>query len=196
MNMLRTLRVRRLQSLAVALGLSAAMLSMGTAGAADGIVTVTGTNTARLSITISDPTAAFGANLGPDGSNTGGEISSVTSTNGNEGAYYIWSPESSPLISIKSNQEWDGTVAASENSGSATSISVASGALRYGTSVPADYATAAGGTAFQETGVAPDATWNNHARGVSTFHYYYFLRVDWTDDLGTFNSTVTYSVSN
>jgi hypothetical protein len=191
------LRNRRLQSLAIALGLSASLLTMGNALALDGTVTVTATNTTRLSLTIQDNSAAFGAGIGPDGTGTGGEISSVLGTSGNEGAYYIWSPSSTPNITVKSNKTWTGTVLASENNGvgASSTITIASGALRYGTALPGTYAAAAGGTAFTDSAVSPSG-WLNQPRGVSTFHYYYFLRVDWDDEIGGFNSTVTYSVTN
>jgi hypothetical protein len=96
---------------------------------------------------------------------------------------------------VKSNLTWDGTVAATENGGTSTSISIASGALRYATTAPGSYAAAAGATALTTSADNPSG-WLGHARGVSTFHYYYVLRVDWNDDLGSFSSTVTYSVSN
>jgi hypothetical protein len=194
------LRNRRLQSLAVALGLSASMLSMGSALALgdSGNVTVTATNTARLSLTVVDSSADYGNGIGPDGLPVGGEISSVTSTNGDEGAYFVWSPSVNPNITVKSNKTWTGSVLATENNGlgASSTMKIANGSLRFGTSVPGTYAAAAAGTAFDAVTPLDPGGWTNHASGVSTFHYYYFLRVDWTDEIGGFNSTVTYSVAN
>ncbi len=161
-------------------------------GQAAGTVTVTATNNAKITISISDATAAYGVNVAPDGTGTGGEITSVTSTTGTEGAYYIWTPSITPLVRVKSNKTWNGTIAAAENSGSSSSMTISSGALRYSTSVPGTYSAASSELAF--TTAAAD--WQtNHAKGNSTYTFYYLLRVDWTDDPGTFSSTVTYSVS-
>jgi len=159
---------------------------------ASGNVTVTGTNTAKITIEISDSTAAYGVSLAPDGSGAAGEISSVTSSTGSEGAYYIWTPSSLPVVRVKSNKTWNGTMAASENAGTSTSMTIASGVLRWSTSAPGSYAEAASATAFT-TGAAAWQT--NHAKGVATYSHYYALRVDWTDDPGAFASTVTYAVS-
>src|SRR5919199_561892 len=83
-----------------------------------GTVTVTATNSAAMTISIADSSAAFGANLNPAGTNTGGEISSTVGSTGSQGAYYLWSPASTPNITVRSNATWNGTVAAGENSGS------------------------------------------------------------------------------
>ena len=71
-------------------------------------------------------------------------------------------------------------------------MSTASGALRYEDSAPASYAECASATAFTTSPV----TWRTDvAPGVSAYTHYYCLRIDWTDDPGTFFSTVTYTVS-
>jgi hypothetical protein len=158
----------------------------------DGTVSVSAGIGARLSIAISDNSATFGANVGPDGSNTGGEVSSVIGSVGNQGAYYVWSTDPEPLVRVRSNRTWNGTVRASETTGNAASMTVASGVLRWRTDAPASYADAAASTAFTTT----NAVWQtNHAAGAAEFVYYYLLRVDWDDDLGTFRSVVTYSAT-
>jgi hypothetical protein len=158
--------------------------------AVDGTVTVNGTVSGRLLISISDNTANFGPNIGPDGSNAGGEVTSVTSSIGNEGAYYAWSTDPEPLVTVRSNRVWNGTVRAGETTGTSPSMTIASGVLRWRTDAPASYAEAAASPAFT---IAP-AVWQvNHLPGTAQFVYYYLLRVDWDDDLGTFRSVVTYS---
>ncbi|MFN0073500.1 MAG: hypothetical protein ACKVVP_18620 [Chloroflexota bacterium] len=157
-----------------------------------GTVTVTGTNNAVITITITDTTAAYGTSLQPDGSGTGGEISSVTGSSGNQGAYYIWTPSSVPNVSVKSNAAWSGTVDASANGGTSTSMSIASGVLRWCTAVPGGYAAAAACTSFATTAQSWVAS---GALGTNTYTHYYGLRVDWNDTIGTFSSTVTYSVT-
>lgn len=156
-----------------------------------GTVTVTATASAKLSITITDAMADFGVAVAPDGTGTGGEITSVVGTSGVEGSYYLWTPSSQPLVTVRSNKPWNGTISASENSGTATSLTIASGVLRYSTSLPSDYAAAAAVTAFTAT---PDIWESNHIKGLTTYNYYYALRVNWNDDPGTFASTVTYAV--
>ena len=160
-----------------------------------GTVNVTATNNAELTMTIADTTAAYGTAIQPDGTGTGGEISSVTGSSGSQGAYYIWTPATSPNITVKSNKPWNGTASASENpsgAGSSTSLTIASGALRRCTSVPGDYATASGCTAFTTSA----ASWaSNVTKGVSTYTHYLALRIDWNDDPGTFSSNVLYSVA-
>lgn len=170
--------------------------SVAEAQGASGSVTVTGTNNAKITIVITDSTAVFGTSLAPDGTGTGGEIISEVSPNTTttEGAYYIWSPTSAPgpTVIVRSNKTWNSTIEASENAGTATSMTISSGVLRYDTSVPGTYAAAAAATPF----TTPAAAWEtNHAKGATLYTFYYFLRVDWTDDPGTFSSGVTYSVS-
>jgi hypothetical protein len=145
---------------------------------------------------VSDSTADFGTNLDPEGpnSNSGDSVLDYQSSVGNQGSYYVWRASGSGLtVTVKSNQPWNGTVAASENSGTATSMSVASGVLRYTEgSEPASYGACASGTAF--TTIA--TSWKGSiAEGIQVYAHYYCLRVDWDDDTGTFISTVTYSVT-
>jgi hypothetical protein len=112
-------------------------------------------------------------------------------TTGNQGSYYVWKSSGSGLtVTVKSNKVWNGTIAASENSGTASSMTIASGVLRYDSTAPTSYDQAAADTAF----TTDAAIWQTgHAKGTSEFTFYYSLRVDWDDDPGTFASTVTYS---
>jgi hypothetical protein len=167
------------------------------AGAASGGVSASGTNNANITITLSDSTADFGTNLDPSGtaSNSSDTVVARVGSTGNEGAYYEWKANggSGLTVTVKSNKTWNGTVQASENSGTSSSMTVASGALRYAEgSEPTSYAACSSGTAFATTA----QSWkSNVAKGKSSYTQYYCLRVDWTDDPGTFASSTTYTVT-
>ncbi len=181
---------------AVVAGILVAVMAI-PAGAASGGVSASGTNNANITITLSDSTADFGTNLDPSGtaSNSSDTVQANAGSTGNQGAYYEWKANggSGLSIQIKSNKTWNGTVAASENSGTSASMTVASGALRYAEgSEPTSYGTCASGTAFASTA----QTWkSNVTKGVNSYTQYYCLRVDWTDDPGTFASNTTYTVT-
>jgi hypothetical protein len=171
--------------------IGALLIGSSPALAETGNVTVTATNNAKLTMTIGAPTAGFGTTLDPTGTGTGGQVSATALGTGSQGVYYVWSPGGT-LVTVKSNKVWNGTVQAAENSGSAASLSLASGALRYGTTAPTTYSAASAAASFTTT----PATWQTNApKGTSTYSYNYFLRVDWNDDPGTFSSTVTYTAS-
>jgi hypothetical protein len=188
-------RSSALAALAAALAL---VVASAPASADTGTVTVTATNNAKITMTIGSATANFGTALDPTGAGTGGQVGATApSGTGDQGVYYVWSPGGA-LVTVKSNKTWNGYAYASENSGSATSLSIASGALRFDTSAPTAYSAASAASAFA---IAPSTlpttgNWQtNHANGTSSFSYDYLLRVDWTDDPGTFSSTVTYTAT-
>jgi hypothetical protein len=154
-------------------------------------VTVTGTINAALTLTIADSTAAFGTNLDPSGtdSNSADGVTDVQAVNG---SYYIWKT-GGMNITVSSSLVWNGTVSATENSGTSTTLTVASGALRWTDGgAPGSYAACALATPFTllagvwKTAVLP---------GTNTYTTYYCLRDDFVDTPGTFASTVTYSAT-
>jgi hypothetical protein len=185
--------------IALTAGVVVAVVAVATvipAMAVSGNVTVSGTNNAKITISVEDTSAAFGTNLDPSGpdSNSSDSVVDFQGTTGNQGSYYVWKAGGSGnTITVKSNKSWNGTVAASENTGTSTSMTVASGAMRYAEAVvPTSYSDAAGGVAFQTTGQA----WKSSvAKGVNSYTHFYSLRVDWNDDPGTFASTITYEVT-
>lgn len=190
--------VSRLRATALVLAFTASVVlpQSVAADSGTGTVTVSGTDVAKLTVSISSTNAAFGSSLTPDGAAVGGAISATSvGTTGNQGVYYVWTPPTTPLITVKSNKVWNGTVYASENAGGGASatLTVASGALRWGTSAPTTYADGASLTAFST--VTTTVWLSNVAKGVSTYQQYYGMRVDWNDDPGTFASTVTYSAT-
>jgi hypothetical protein len=183
---------RRAHPAAVLLATVAAIFAVSPASADTGTIAVSATNNAKLTMTIGTSSANFGASLDPTGAGASGQASATApSTSGDQGVYYVWSP-SAPLVTVKSNKTWNGSMQATENTGSAASLSLASGALRFGTTLPHTYDDARNGSAFSSTATSWQA---NHIKGVSSFSYNYYLRVDWSDDPGTFNSTVTYTAS-
>ncbi|MDP3062637.1 MAG: hypothetical protein Q8O40_05440 [Chloroflexota bacterium] len=181
---------------AVVVGILVAVMAI-PAGAASGGVSASGENQANITITLIDSTAGFGTNLDPSGtaSNSSDTVVARAGSTGNQGAYYEWKANGGDglTIEVKSNKTWNGTMAASENSGTSSSMTVASGALRYAEgSEPTSYSACSSGTAFQSTA----QTWkSNVAKGKSSYTQYYCLRVDWTDDPGTFVSNTTYTVT-
>ena len=164
------------------------------AGAVTGGVTASGTNNAKITISIADATADFGTNLDPAGtaSDSGDTVADVQGSSGDQGSYYVWKSGGMD-VTVKSNKVWNGTLAATENGGTSSSITIASGALRYAESTePSSYTDCSSSTAFATT----SSSWKSAvSAGVSPYTHYYCLRVDWVDDPGTFVSTLTYAVT-
>lgn len=165
-------------------------------GAVSGNVAATGTNNEKITVSISDLSADFGT-FDPTGSLSGGDEvdDSLSSSAGNQGVCLLWNTSGGDglEVKVKSNKAWTGTVNASENSGTSTTLTLANGDFRYHTSTPASYsACSSSGAAFS---TSPAQFEDNGSLGASTYTYYYSLTVDWDDVPGTFTSTVTYSVS-
>ena len=173
-----------------------AIMSAGVAGAATGGVSASGTNNAKITVTITDAGSDFGSNLDPEGTNSASTdtVLDYQGSTGNQGSYYVWKAAGAGVnVEVKSNKVWNGTVEATENGGTATSMTVASGVLKYAeTTEPTTYSACDSGTAFATTA----ATWKSSvAKGANTYTYFYCLRVDWSDDVGTFSSSVTYTAT-
>jgi len=157
-------------------------------------VVASGTNIAKITVSVDDTSATFGTNLDPSGtdSNSIDTVLDYQGSSGNQGSYYMWSV-SGVAVAVKSNKVWNGTLSATENGGTATSMTVLSGVLKYSEGVePNSYINCGLSTSFT---TAP-ASWKaSVAKGKYTYIHYYCLRVDWDDDPGTFSSTVTYTVT-
>ena len=150
-----------------------------------------------INISISDTSAEFGTNLVPTAvsSNSSDTVAAYAGSVGNQGTYYVWLSQSSTGVSVtvKSNLSWSATTAASENSGTSPSMTVASGVWRYSEgALPTSYSDCSGATALTTT---TDIWKSSVPPGVSPHVHYYCLRVDWIDDPGTFISTITYEVT-
>jgi hypothetical protein len=91
------------------------VMTTGLAAAEAGGVTASGTNNAKLTVTISDSGSDFGSSMDPSGtdSDSTDTVLDYQCSAGNEGSYYVWS----------------GTVEAAENSGTSTTRTIPSGAL-------------------------------------------------------------------
>ena len=174
----------------IALGtlVSALALNVSLAGAEVGGVTASGTNNAKITVTIADAFADFGSNLDPSGIDSNSSDTALDY----QGSFYVWK-SGGMAVSVKSNKVWNGTVQAAENIGTSTSMSIASGVLTYvESSAPTTYAACSAGTAFATTA----STWKSSvAKGSSAYTVYYCLRVDWDDDPGTFSSSITYTAT-
>jgi hypothetical protein len=174
-----------------------AALPVNPAWAAGGNVTASGTNNAKISITIGDGSADFGTNLDPEGTNSSSAdtVLDYQGSTGNQGSYYVWKSTSGTGLSIevKSNKVWNGTYQAAENIGTATSMTIAGGALLFSEgSEPTTYALCGSANALTTLATA----WKTSiGAGNNTYTHYYCLRVDWDDDPGTFSSMVTYTVT-
>lgn len=193
--MLRTINDNKLRIAALALFAMVATVVLGApASAVDGTVQVTATNAAKFSMTLSTATSNFGTNLGPDG--TDSNQSDVTDyVDGNNGAYYVKSnPGFAQTVEVKSNQAWSGSVAATENSGT-SGMKIANSSLRWSSGNMASLSDAQSGTAFSTAANNTVFGAVNQPKGVNVYNYDYSMRVLWTDDPGTFNSTVTYTAS-
>lgn len=166
------------------------------ANAATGTVSVTATVNATITISIADTTAAFGTNLDPLGtdSNSSDGVFDFQSAGAPPatGSYYVWKT-GGVAITVGSNTTWNGTLSASANTGTSSSMTIASGVLRWKDgSAPASYSDCSSATSFNTAA----STWKSAVpRGNTTYTTYYCLRDDWTDDPGTFISTVTYTAT-
>ncbi|MBI4336595.1 MAG: hypothetical protein HY683_02025 [Chloroflexi bacterium] len=170
-------------------------LSAARVGAEQGGVSASAEGQAKITITISDGTSDFGTNLDPTcpASNSTDTVDGLAGSSGNQGCYYAWKSGGSGMtVTVKSNKTWNGTVLASENTGTSASITVASGALRWTATAPASYSECASATAF---GATAQSWQSSVGKGTNSYAYYYCLRVDWNDDPGTFSSSATYEVT-
>ncbi len=191
----RPLRIVLGAMLVAALVLTA--LPVNPAWAVGGNVTASGQNNAKISITIDDGSANFGANLDPEGTDSDSSPDTVLDyqgSTGNEGSYYVWKAAGTGLsIEVKSNKVWNGTYQATENGGTAASMTIAGSVLLFsGGSEPASYGDCGSATTLTTT---PTSWVSSVAKGNTAYTHYYCLRVDWDDDPGTFSSTVTYTVT-
>jgi hypothetical protein len=164
--------------------------------ASQGSVQVSGTNDGKTTISISDASASFGR-IDPAGSEPDSDdgVESLQGTQEDQGSYYVWKsdPGAGLRVVVKSNRSWSGTVRAAENSGTASTMSIASGALRYVEGAPpVSYDDCASAAAF----ATAEAPWRTEvSAGVHSFVHYYCLRSDWSDEPGSFRSSVIYTVS-
>lgn len=137
-----------------------------------------------LSISMSAASVTFGF-VGPTGE-VDPAVTGVTSTTNASGAYYVKS--AAQTVTVTSNAPWTGYCRAGENTGPA-GIFVTNERLEWRLvddatwrpfSVPA-YSAPYDNTCFA-----------SRRTGANTYQYEYRLRVDWTDDPGTFSVVVNY----
>jgi hypothetical protein len=212
MSIVQWTRRRRWPTLAVALALfaSLSLAPLASADTGSGTVSVTATNVESiiLEIVIHDPTFTFGQvcpqpALDPCNPDPTAYHTTQGDAGSGQGVWWYMAPTTPSLVEVTSNRPWTGNVAASENGGDGTSstMTIASGALQFSANTsltpPIAYTTANG--AFTTPFTTAGAAWPNassQAAGTSNFYYIYYLRSDLTDTGGTFNSTVSYTVTN
>lgn len=134
-----------------------------------------------ITLSLSTSTVAFGS-VSPAGSLEAG-TTDTSSTEDDLGATYVKSR--ALQITVYSNAVWRGTVQARENSGTASTIKIADGDLRW--------------RLQGDQGWTPMATsslpFAEGAPGQSSYVYDYELRILWDDEPGTFSSVVTYDAT-
>ena len=208
---MRTQRRRFLHSvttLTVALGLlGTALLPMAArAEQQDGTITVTATVVSTFSLTIFDPTADFGTNLDAFGqpSNSTDIVDAQTRSGGRQ--YYRWRASGAPalgkIIRVSSSLTWSVTVLATESTGT-SSLSVASGDLRFSQVSPNcdlsppvyDSATIDTFPALSDTTPHPFRSFQQPTTGANQSGCL-FLGIDGADTPGTFDSVLTFTLTN
>jgi hypothetical protein len=191
-----TQEVRRAIAAAGVLLATLAIAIPASAAQGTGSVTVQATNNAAITISVSDATADFGSNIDPLGTDSNSsDANQVVDLQEPTGSYYVWRSNGGNglIVTVKSNKSWTGTVVASNNTGSSKSMTIESGVLRFSPVMPASYYGAALSQPFTLTGTSFEAA---GTKGVHSYSHYYALRVNWTDDPGTFVSSVAYSATH
>jgi len=179
----------------MALALLATLRTAGAGSAA--LVLVAPSAAASVTVTISDSTADFGTNLAPGGAspNSPDVVVGFQDGPGTPGSYYVWKGATGAgvTITVDSSKAWSGTLQASENSGTSSSMTIAGGVLGWvETTAPSSYAACQAAAVFRSSA----QTWkSNVAKGTRSYVQFYCLRINWNDDPGTFGSNVTYTVT-
>ena len=157
------------------------------------VATDTTTAPPTITLTLSDTTIALGT---PDPTCEGladgatiGEFTVYSGTTGNQGCSYVWSDLD---VTVQSNKAWSGTIAGTD--GSPTSgVTVPEGSFRYDVGTPTtSYAGCASNTAL--TTAASPFEPSGGAGDNQVYTYHHCVLVDWDDDDGTIDSTITYTV--
>jgi hypothetical protein len=175
------------------LGFGATLAFAVPAGADSKSVVVTASNASKLTMTLSTNTSDFGSGLDPTGAGAVGDV--VSYNDQPNGAYYVKKGDANfaQTVTVNSNAAWNGSAQAAERVGT-SGMTIAGGSLRWKSGNMSSLPDAQGGSAFTTTpdtnvfGTGPQPKGANN-----TYNFDYSLRVLWTDDPGTFSSTVTYS---
>ena len=156
----------------------------------------TDTTTAPPTITLAlgDTTLALGVpdpgcEDNPDGT-TVGEFTVYSGSTGNEGCTYVWDPLG---VTVESNKPWTGTVEGAD--GTPTSeLRVVFGSFRYDVVAAAtSYSQYGADTTLSTVAVLWESSGPEGGNQAYTHHHCVLL--DWDDDDGTIDSTITYTVS-
>jgi len=146
-------------------------------------VNVTATVASKITITVNQSSITFG-NVYPDGTGAASGFTGFAYSDGS-GACYVYNTKLT--ATVRSNKAWTSTFSVESN---------ANNKLRYCTALPSSLSGESDSqiTAFP-TSSSP-ATGPSGNKGTSTKDLHYVaLSVLWTDDPGTFSSTVTYTAT-
>jgi hypothetical protein len=136
-----------------------------------------------LSLMIDTPEVSFGE-VSADGA-LDPAIPGLSSVTDADGAYYV--RDAALQVEVTSNAPWTGTCLAAENSGTATSVTIAGGRLEW---------RPAGASAWTSFTTNSISCLPSFPLGTTTFVYDLRLRVEQTDGAGTFTSVVTFDVAS
>ena len=119
--------------------------------------------------------------------------SAYAGSTGNEGCAYVWTVS----VQVQSNKAWKGTLAGVDNGLPTSQVTVANGNYHASTSALSSYASCTGATTVPGAADPNDEwTWeNSRKKGNIIGTHYHCVMVDWDDDDGTIDSTISYSVS-
>jgi hypothetical protein len=207
MNIRSATRPNRIATVAAALALLLALVAAPMASAdTTGTITVTASITTELTLTLCDTGAEFGDGLTATGatpSNTTDAIG-VTNPGGNsgEGVFYSWTPscqveETGDFWEVTSSMSWRLFPCATENDGVGASPTInLARSLRWDAlSTPlSTYSDLNSGSAF---GLCPTGNGFGYVSNPGTFSspLHLFLRVDPSDQAGTFSSSVVWTLT-
>jgi hypothetical protein len=134
-----------------------------------------------ITVSLSRPVVLFGE-ISPTGSGAAAQMG-VSSTADEAGAYYTINR--AVQVTVSSNAPWAGNVQAQENNGTASTIRIADGDLRWRD--PGDGAWASFSSSPKD--------FAGGSAGIRSYWHDYGISVLWDDEPGSFDSVVTYNVA-
>ena len=161
------------------------------AGGDGGNVTLSGKSNAKIVLTLGTSDVAL-TGVDPACAPVSG-VTGYSGSQASDGCAYSW-----PIsVQVHSNRAWTGSIYGQDDDSATSDINFDGGAFRASTSDVASYADCGGAQIVPEGSEADDG-WKFESAGkkgnTKTVHYHCVL-VDWDDDDGTIDSTLSYSVS-
>lgn len=148
--------------------------------------TATDTTTVSGVLTLSlSTTAVLLGQVTPDGV-VDPSVTGVTSVADAAGAYYV--KTGAVQVTVASNGPWTGACRGGENTGTASTIRVAAGRFEWRLAGDTGWVAFLPGSLVQPY---DNSCFQSRAVGSNGYVYDFRLRVEWTDDPGTFQTSVT-----